>query len=103
MEACGICGSYQKLTTDHIIPRSKGGTDDPTNLRILCLSCNSIRRDGDWTDSDVLRRRVSNYYQDYRGAAVNAALPYLPRPIELSNHSFEALQRLPIFGGQYGT
>lgn len=26
---------------DHIIPVSKGGTDDPTNLRAACKACNA--------------------------------------------------------------
>lgn len=30
---------------DHIIPRSKGGSDDPSNLQLAHRICNSIRRD----------------------------------------------------------
>jgi 5-methylcytosine-specific restriction endonuclease McrA len=37
-------GLFQK---DHIVPRSKGGTDDPSNLRHLCWFCNSARKDID--------------------------------------------------------
>jgi len=38
---CQLCGDWHDLTIDHIVPRSKGGTDDPGNLRVLCRSCNS--------------------------------------------------------------
>lgn len=31
-------------SVDHIIPLSKGGTDDPENLRRACRSCNCSRR-----------------------------------------------------------
>lgn len=31
------------LTADHIIPRSQGGTNDPSNLRVLCRYHNSKR------------------------------------------------------------
>lgn len=46
---CVICGSAQsdgvKLHVDHIIPVSKGGTSDMSNLRTLCDRCNMGKRD----------------------------------------------------------
>lgn len=29
---------------DHILPRSRGGTNDPWNLRAACSACNQARR-----------------------------------------------------------
>lgn len=38
---CVTCGSTDKLSCDHIIPWSHGGSDDPSNLQTMCVSCNS--------------------------------------------------------------
>jgi 5-methylcytosine-specific restriction endonuclease McrA len=45
---CLICGMYEpliKLTVDHVIPLSKGGTNTADNLAGLCGPCNSHKRD----------------------------------------------------------
>lgn len=48
-EQCVKCGDSPKknsevtLEVDHIIPVAKGGTNDPTNLQMLCWSCNQGR------------------------------------------------------------
>lgn len=42
---CLACGEPKPLTVDHVIPLSKGGSNDISNLQPLCGSCNSIKRD----------------------------------------------------------
>lgn len=39
------CEVHEKLTVDHILPLSRGGTDDLSNLQFLCISHNSSKRD----------------------------------------------------------
>lgn len=42
---CAHCDATERLTVDHIIPYSKGGGHDLSNLQCLCWPCN--RRKGD--------------------------------------------------------
>jgi 5-methylcytosine-specific restriction endonuclease McrA len=39
---CGYCGKKAR-TVDHIHPKSKGGTEDESNLIACCKSCNQIK------------------------------------------------------------
>ena len=49
-ELCGVSADIRALEVDHIVPRNRGGTDDPDNLQALCYSCNATKRDRDATD-----------------------------------------------------
>jgi 5-methylcytosine-specific restriction endonuclease McrA len=43
---CQLCGkklTKENVTIDHIIPISRGGTNDKDNLQPLCSSCNSYK------------------------------------------------------------
>ena len=40
---CLACGANEDLTLDHIVPRSKGGSDAEDNLQTLCRKCNSAK------------------------------------------------------------
>ncbi len=42
---CQYCGSKKQLTIDHVVPRSKGGKSNWTNLVTACHRCNVIKGD----------------------------------------------------------
>ena len=42
---CGASGDDVVLSLDHVVCDVRGGTDEPSNLVTLCVSCNSRRRD----------------------------------------------------------
>ena len=54
-QLCGATREQERLEVDHIVPRSKGGTNGPDNLQVLCAPCNrgkSNRDDTDFRNSD---------------------------------------------------
>ena len=44
-DECIYCGSKASLTTEHILPRSRGGPDHPDNAIRVCKTCNSGKGD----------------------------------------------------------
>lgn len=58
---CQYCGTVKEpseLTIDHIIPRSRGGTNDALNLCAACIPCNN--RKGNRTPAEARMPLVSN-------------------------------------------
>ena len=43
--SCKVCGSRSNLTVDHILPVSKGGGKELSNLQVLCGTCNELKGD----------------------------------------------------------
>lgn len=40
---CADCGTTERLTIDHILPLSRGGSNSPSNLQVLCSDCNASK------------------------------------------------------------
>lgn len=62
-EACGVSALIRALEVDHIVPRSKGGSNDIENLQALCSTCNVQKLDREATDfhaahTEFAHRRV---------------------------------------------
>ena len=45
---------FRNMTMDHIVPKSKGGTDHEENLQLLCGACNSTKGNG--TQEELIAR-----------------------------------------------
>lgn len=62
---CAYCGEGGRLTIDHLVPLSRGGSDGIENLIPACLSCNSSKH-----DRTELEFRAEKALQDFiRGRA----------------------------------
>lgn len=44
---CFFCKSHKKLHVHHLLPRSKGGSDDPENLLAVCDICHARLHEGE--------------------------------------------------------
>jgi 5-methylcytosine-specific restriction endonuclease McrA len=51
--SCQYCGSTRHLTIDHIIPKSKGGSEEWTNLVVACSKCNTKKGDKLLSQTDM--------------------------------------------------
>ena len=80
---CQYCGSRERLTLDHVQPKSRGGQDAWENLVAACSRCNN--RKGNRTPEEAgmtLRRRPFRpshvmFIRDYIGLLDEAWKPYL--------------------------
>jgi CRISPR/Cas system Type II protein with McrA/HNH and RuvC-like nuclease domain len=63
---CVYCGSKKDLTLDHVIPKSKGGGNDWTNLVTSCFKCNL--RKGNKTPEEA---KMSMKHKPYAPTLVN--------------------------------
>jgi hypothetical protein len=90
---CGICGKQIEGVTfdiDHIVPRSRGGTDDPDNLRPTHAVCNRSKSANELASWQIRRGSIEhrpvgetydriiglpNYVRGVRGGRGNPFVP----------------------------
>ena len=71
---CGVHAGKAKMQIDHVVPRSKGGTNSLNNLVLSCHECNQAKGSQDVQTylkgrPSVLRRVKACLGQDYKDAA----------------------------------
>lgn len=81
--SCQYCGTRDRLTIDHVMPKSRGGRDQWENLVAACVGCNSRKgnRTPEEANMPLLRKpfRPSHvmFIRDYMGTIDDAWKPYL--------------------------
>jgi hypothetical protein len=53
---CVYCSSGDDLTVDHVVPRSRGGSNDDSNLATACRACNSRKNARTPEEAGLVRR-----------------------------------------------
>ena len=80
---CQYCGSRERLTVDHILPRSRGGRDTWENLVAACTPCNNQKgnRMPEEAGMNLARKPFPPshvmFIRDHVGASNDTWKPYL--------------------------
>jgi hypothetical protein len=74
-QICVQCGTTDELTIDHKIPRVYGGTNDLSNLQMLCLTCHRTK-----ASTEVRHRNPTRNQQ--KGQALAAMLATTATPAD---------------------
>ncbi len=81
--ACVYCNSTDRLTLDHVLPRSRGGRDSWDNLVTACQRCNTEKGDRTPEEADMKMRHKPfrpsfiMYLRDFHGKVQDEWRPYL--------------------------
>lgn len=83
---CAYCGNEENLTLDHIIPKSKGGSDRITNLVCACKQCNHHKGHQKWNEWYLAQdffttQRLSAIIEWQKQIAENELVVYRPRKV----------------------
>jgi hypothetical protein len=79
---CVACGEKEELHHHHLLPRSKGGTDEEGNIITLCIECHGIMHDTSWSNNhaQLVREGIDKAKQS--GVKLGPKKKPLVEPIE---------------------
>ena len=96
-QVCAYCGAGGELSRDHVVPRSRGGPDNATNIVMACRPCNSSK--GGMLASEWLGERCPAAVLLIE-ARVNAKLKAIYRPRDRRGGPAERLYAFSVEGGR---
>lgn len=87
---CQKCGlARERLQCDHIVPRRKGGSDDPSNLQFLCANCHEDKTRAELREAHKGRKHSDEHVAKI--AASNRGQRRTPEQIERMRVSARAV------------
>ena len=81
-QKCCICGRSKDevpLEVDHIVPISRGGNDEMSNLAALCKDCNSGKSDysfSDYTTISIMPDDIERHFRFYHDDKIGLSEQY---------------------------
>jgi 5-methylcytosine-specific restriction endonuclease McrA len=87
--SCQYCGTFENLTLDHVVPKSRGGLSKWDNLTTACKRCNS--RKGDFLPEEAsmpLKQKPYKpsfivFLRDFSGHIEEDWRPYLSKKMKM--------------------
>ena len=68
---CRLC-KYKRdahwMEIDHIVPKSKGGSNHKSNLQILCRRCNSLKGNLKWSEAIAKAKKLKIINPEWKGS-----------------------------------
>lgn len=88
--SCGKSVQDEDIEFDHIIPWSKGGSSEESNIRLLCGSCNKTR--GNNFESELLIDSLSDHLSEPEG---EQSIDFLKMAISFGHDFLDEFDQIP--------
>ena len=98
-QVCKLAKSSEELEVDHIIPSSRGGTDEYNNLQALCIDCHIKKTQTEWTTYSYKKKvsltspkerleKLKNYLEQHKDKHIAEVSFLILNHNELSHYNY---------------
>jgi len=91
---CYICGEKNFIQRHHIIPRAKGGSDDPSNIIRLCPNCHVATHHNLYSEDELFKLKETREIKGVEAPKKNNQLTASPLELHFPNLDLQALSAL---------
>ena len=98
-KGCCIAFPFRNFTVDNIVLRSRGGTDHPDNLQLLCAACNGLK--GNRTQTELIAALWRNGIIDSKKETAIITNPKIARGEDQNQQAGYSSLQAPTFRQQH--